>query len=241
MAKFKGVKWAQILTLVAAMAASIVSEVSAAKTYAKDYADGLKSALVAGDVTFSSNNFTSDNVGGALEELFSSVSSAASNAAVTVSTETTSQGALRSYTISQGGTQLAVIDIPKDYVNNIIGIVSQDGSGNPGVFLKVNVAPTGETASYEYVDVSGLVEYLTLGDQTGKAVKLAISNDHKITADIEDGALVKAKLETSVQNSLGKADTALQEADFEWATDQEVTDAWADAIAAAKTPAQSGD
>ena len=241
MAKFKGVKWAQILTLVAAMAASIVSEVSAAKTYAKDYADGLKSALVAGDVTFSSSNFTADNVGGALEELFSSVSNAASNAAVTVSTATTSQGALRSYTISQGGTQLAVIDIPKDYVNNIIGIVSQDGSGNPGVFLKVNVAPTGETASYEYVDVSGLVEYLTLGDQTGKAVKLAISNDHKITADIEDGALGKAKLETSVQNSLGKADSALQEADFEWATDQEVTDAWAAAIAAAKTPAQSGD
>ena len=241
MAKFKGVKWAQILTLVAAMAASIVSEVSAAKTYAKDYADGLKSALVAGDVTFSSSNFTPDNVGGALEELFSSVSNAASNAAVTVSTATTSQGALRSYTISQGGTQLAVIDIPKDYVNNIIGIVSQDGSGNPGVFLKVNVAPTGETASYEYVDVSGLVEYLTLGDQTGKAVKLAISNDHKITADIEDGALGKAKLETSVQNSLGKADSALQEADFEWATDQEVTDAWAAAIAAAKTPAQSGD
>lgn len=241
MAKFKGVKWAQILTLVAAMAASIVSEVSAAKTYAKDYADGLKNALVAGDVTFSSSNFTSDNVGGALEELFSSVSNAASNAAVTVSTATTSQGALRSYTISQGGTQLAVIDIPKDYVNNIIGIVSQDGSGNPGVFLKVNVAPTGETASYEYVDVSGLVEYLTLGDQTGKAVKLAISNDHKITADIEDGALVKAKFETSVQNSLGKADTALQDADFEWATDQEVTDAWAAAIAAAKTPAQSGD
>lgn len=241
MAKFKGVKWAQILTLVAAMAASIVSEVSAAKTYAKDYADGLKSALVAGDVTFSSSNFSADNVGGALEELFSSVSTAASNAAVTVSTSTTSQGALRSYTISQGGTQLAVIDIPKDYVNNIIGIVSQDGSGNPGVFLKVNVAPTGETASYEYVDVSGLVEYLTLGDQTGKAVKLAISADHKITADIEDGAIVKTKLATAVQNSLGKADTALQEADFEWATDQEVTDAWAAAIAAAKTPAQSGD
>jgi ABC-type phosphate transport system substrate-binding protein len=37
MAKFKGAKWAQILTLMAAMAASIVSEVASAKSYA----DGL--------------------------------------------------------------------------------------------------------------------------------------------------------------------------------------------------------
>lgn len=239
MAKFKGIKWAQILTLVAAIAASIVSNVADAKAYAKDYADGLVAAVAAGDVSFSSSNFSSDNVGGALEELFTAVSNAADNAAVTVSTATTSQGALRSYTISQGGTQLAVIDIPKDYVNNIIGIVSQDGSGNSGVFLKVNVAPTGETASYEYVDVSGLVEYLTLGDQTGKAVKLAISSDHKITADIEDGALGKTKLASAVQSSLDKADSALQDADFEWANDSEVNTAWSNAMAAAVTAASS--
>ena len=54
MSKFKGAKWAQILTLMAAMAASIVTEVSAAKSYA----DGLFEAVAAGDVTFSSSNFT---------------------------------------------------------------------------------------------------------------------------------------------------------------------------------------
>lgn len=234
MAKFKGVKWAQILTLMAAIAASLISGVTEAKTYAKNYADGLKEALVAGDIAFSSNNFTADNVGGALEELFTGVG----NNAVSISTATTTSGMLRSYTFSQGGSTIGTIDIPKDYVNNIIGIVSQDGSGNSGVFLKVNSAPTGDTAVYEYVDVSGLVEYLTVGTQTGKMVKLTIdSSTHTITADIEDNTLTKAKFVTSVQNSLDKADSALQDADFEWATDNEITTAWASAVATASTPA----
>lgn len=238
MAKFKGIKWAQILTLMAAIAASIVSEVASAKTYA----EGLVSAIKAGDVAFTSTNFTADNVGGALEELFTAVSNASSNAAVSISTSTTSSGMLRSYTFTQGGTTLGTIDIPKDYVNNIIGIVSQDGSGNSGVFLKVNTAPTGaETPVYEYVDVSGLVEYVTSGSQAGDMIFVSIDpTTHEVTATITDGTVTKAKLETAVQNSLDKADSALQDADFEWATDSEVNTAWASALAAAKTPAQSG-
>lgn len=238
MAKFKGIKWAQILTLMAAIAASIVSEVASAK----QYADGLVSAIAAGDVAFTSGNFTADNVGGALEELFTAVSTASSNAAVSISTSTTSSGMLRSYTLTQGGTTIGTIDIPKDYVNNIIGIVSQDGSGNSGVFLKVNTAPTGaETPVYEYVDVSGLVEYVTSGSQAGDMIFVSIDpTTHKVTATITDGTVTKAKLETAVQNSLDKADSALQDADFEWATDSEVNTAWASALAAAKTPAQSG-
>lgn len=240
MAKFKGAKWAQILTLMAAIAATVVSNVADAKTYAKDYADGLKTALVAGDVAFTNANFSSDNVGGALAELYTAVSTAASNAAVSISTSTTSSGMLKSYTISQGGTQLAVIDIPKDYVNNIVGFVTQDDSGNSGIFLKVNTAPTGaETPVYEYIDASGLVEYLQLGDQTGKMVTLTITNDHKITADIADGTLPKTKFTTAVQNSLDAADSALQEADFEWATDSEVNTAWASAMSTAQANANS--
>ena len=239
MSKFKSAKWAQILTLMAAMAASIVTEVSAAKSYA----DGLFEAVAAGDVTFSSSNFTADNVSGALEELFSAVADAQSNAAVTISSATTTSGMLRSYTFSQGGTNIGTIDIPKDYVNNIIGIVSQDGSGNSGIFLKVNTAPTGaDTPVYDYVDVSGLVEYVTSGSQSGDMIFVTVDpQTHKVTATITDGTVTKPKLHADVQTSLGKADTALQDADFEWATDTDVRDAWAAALLAAKTPANSGD
>ena len=239
MSKFKSAKWAQILTLMAAMAASIVTEVSAAKSYA----DGLFEAVAAGDVAFSSSNFTADNVSGALEELFSAVADAQSNAAVTISSATTTSGMLRSYTFSQGGTNIGTIDIPKDYVNNILGIVSQDGSGNSGIFLKVNTAPTGaDTPVYDYVDVSGLVEYVTSGSQSGDMIFVTVDpQTHKVTATITDGTVTKPKLHADVQTSLGKADTALQDADFEWATDTEVRDAWAAALLAAKTPANSGD
>ena len=239
MSKFKSAKWAQILTLMAVMAASIVTEVSAAKSYA----DGLFEAVAAGDVTFSSSNFTADNVSGALEELFSAVADAQSNAAVTISSATTTSGMLRSYTFSQGGTNIGTIDIPKDYVNNIIGIVSQDGSGNSGIFLKVNTAPTGaDTPVYDYVDVSGLVEYVTSGSQSGDMIFVTVDpQTHKVTATITDGTVTKPKLHADVQTSLGKADTALQDADFEWASDTDVRDAWAAALLAAKTPANSGD
>ena len=266
MAKYKGAKWAQILTLMAAIAASLVSEVASAKSYA----DGLVSAIAAGDVAFSSSNFTSDNVGGALEELITSVSDVNTNAAVSISTSTTTSGMLRSYTFTQGGTAIGTIDIPKDYVNNIIGIVSQDGSGNSGIFLKVNTAPTGADAPvYEYVDVSGLVEYVTSGSQASDMIFVTVDpNTHKVTATITDGTITKAKLVTAIQNSLdkadsayqkpdggipasdmatavqtslGKADSALQEADFEWVTDNEITTAWASAMATASTPAQAGE
>lgn len=239
MSKFKSAKWAQILTLMAAMAASIVTEALAAKSYA----DGLFEAVAAGDVAFSSSNFTADNVSGAFEELFSAVADAQSNAAVTISSATTTSGMLRSYTFSQGGTNIGTIDIPKDYVNNIIGIVSQDGSGNSGIFLKVNTAPTGaDTPVYDYVDVSGLVEYVTSGSQSGDMIFVTVDpQTHKVTATITDGTVTKPKLHADVQTSLGKADTALQDADFEWAADTEVRDAWAAALLAAKTPANSGD
>ena len=235
MAKFKGAKWAQILTLMAAIAASLISGVTEAKDYAKSYADGLKSALVAGDVKFTSQNFNSGsqtNVGAALEELFAAQGA---NDVTFTRLQTPNSGKLATYRFTKGsgaGATTMDIDLAYDYVNNIIGIVNTDGEGNSGYFLKVNVAATGQTASYEYLDVSGLVEYLTLGDQTGKAVKLAIVN-HQITADIEDKAILKKHLAQSVQDSLDDADSALQEDDFEWASDNEVTTSWTSAMTTA--------
>ena len=107
----------------------------------------------------------------------------------------------------------------------------------------MNTAPTGaDTPVYDYVDVSGLVEYVTSGSQSGDMIFVTVDpQTHKVTATITDGTVTKPKLHADVQTSLGKADTALQDADFEWATDTEVRDAWAAALLAAKTPANSGD
>lgn len=150
---------------------------------------------------------------------------------ITVSTETTTTGMLKSYTFKKNGADLAVIDIPKDYVNSVVGFATQDGDGNEGVFLKVITSTKdAETETYDYIDASGLVEYLTLGEQTGKPVQLTISADHKITGDLDDGSVAKGKLVTAVQTTLTNADTAYgwgdhSEAGYivgEFATDAEV-------------------
>ena len=149
---------------------------------------------------------------------------------ITVSTETTSTGMLRSYTFKKGGQNLVVIDIPKDYINSVVGFASEDGEGNPGIFLKVKTNTADQPDTFDYIDASGLVEYLELGDQTGKPVQLTISADHKITGDLADGSVAKAKLVTAVQTSLDNADTAYGWGDHaqagyivgEFATDAEV-------------------
>jgi hypothetical protein len=41
-----------------------------------------------------------------------------------------------------------------------------------------------------------------------------VSNDHKVTATLKSGSVTKAQLATSVQTSLGLADTALQPSDI---------------------------
>ena len=45
-------------------------------------------------------------------------------------------------------------------------------------------------------------------------VVVDVSADHKVTATITDGTITKAKLASAVQTSLGKADTAIQQADL---------------------------
>ena len=259
MAKIKGIKWAQILTLMAAMAASIVSSVADAKSYA----DGLKAALTAGDISFTNAAFSNSttDVEDALIELAGKANSDVVTFEVLSSPNT---GKLKSYRFTKGtgaGATTMDIDIEKDLLNGTFELVtitagtgadegkffdgatevtSAQGVTKAGVFMKYNSNAAGETAAYSYADMTGLVEYLTLGDQTGKVVTLSIVN-HQITADIADGAIGKAKLASSVQSSLDKADSALQEADFEWATDNEVNTAWASAMSAASTPASSGE
>ena len=216
------------------IATTIVAQFNDAKAYAL----GLKEALVAGDIAFTHASFNGGektDVGSALAEL----ASAQSGQEITFEKLTNANsGKLASYRFTKGTGSNAVtmdIDIPKDYVNNIIGIVAEDGNGQAGTFLKVNVAPTGDTAEYQYVDVSGLIEYLTVGDQTGKIVTLSINANHQITADIADKAITKAKLEQSVQDSLDAAYNALQEDDFDQISEADCTSAWTTAMTNAQS------
>lgn len=236
------------------IAASIVASLNSAKAYA----DGLKEALVAGDIAFthaSFNNGAKTDVGAALVEL---ANKSDSGAVTFEALQSPNTGKLKTYRFTKGTGASAVtmdIDIEKDLLNGTFELVTitenggkyYDGSTEvtaaqgvtkAGVFMKYNSNAASETPAYSYADMTGLIEFLTVGDQTGKVVTLTIDPvAHTIVADIADGAITKAKLAQAVQASLDKADSALQENDLDEITEAECTAAWEAAVAAANTPA----
>lgn len=208
----------------------IAATVAASLSSAKAYADGLKSALVAGDIAFTHASFNGGvktDVGAALVEL----ATAQTNDAVTFETlSSPNAGKLKTYRFTKGTGASATtmdIDIEKDLLNGTFELVtivagtgddagkffdgatevgSSQGVTKAGVFMKYNSNAAGDTPAYSYADMTGLIEYLTVGDQTEKVVTLSIdSQTHTITADIADGAIGKAKLAQAVQNQIDGA------------------------------------
>ena len=208
------------------IAATIVSTLASAKAYA----DGLKAALVAGDIAITSEYFNSGaktNVGAALEALAAAQSSGDVTFEILQNPNT---GKLKSYRFTKGsgaGATTMDIDIEKDLLNGTFELVTiVEGTGadegkyfdgqtevgasqgvtGAGVYMKYNSNAASDTPAYSYADMSGLIEYLTVGTQTNKAVKLAIDPaTHTITADIEAKAIQKSHLSQEVQDILDAA------------------------------------
>ena len=213
------------------IALTIVSSLNSAKAYA----DGLKAALVAGDIAFTSEYFNSGaktNVGSALVEL---ATKANSDVVTFEALQSPNTGKLKTYRFTKGtgvGATTMDIDIEKDLLNGTFELVTiVEGTGadagkyfdgatevgssvgvtGAGVYMKYNSNAASDSPSFSYADMSSCIEYLTTGTQTGKMVTLSIdSATHTITADIADGTLPKAKLASGVQASLDKADSAYQ-------------------------------
>lgn len=133
---------------------------------------------------------------------------------------TPSSGASATYSLQRstsGGTPEdigAVIDIPKDMVVESGSVVTKPAPGpdDPwpyaGTFIELVLANA--TEDKLYIDVAGLIEYVTSGSQVGDMVVISIDAQHRVTASITDGTITKAKLAQAVQNSLDAADSAVQ-------------------------------
>lgn len=126
-------------------------------------------------------------------------------------TPSTVDGLAKRYTIHQEATKLDVnIDIPTDMVVKDGAVVTNPVGQPAGTYLVLTLANA--TNDKVYIDVGNLIEYVTSGSGANDMVKIAVSADHKVTASITDGSITKAKLATAVQNSLDKADSAIQQA-----------------------------
>ena len=195
------------------------------KQIAKSYADGKDAAIaaaktagdnaqtavdtLAGKVGTLPEDATATTVVGYVDEKIGKIP-AQTDYTVTV-TPSDVTGVAKRYTIAQAATGLNVnIDIPKDMVVSSGRVVTNPDATHTGTFLELTLANA--TNDKVYINVGDLIEYVTSGSKTGDMVVVDVSADHKVTATITDGTITKAKLATAVQTSLGKADTAIQQA-----------------------------
>ena len=203
-----------------------ISTVEGKADAAQADADALETDM--GDVdTLSTTNKT---VVGAINEVLAAVGTGGTAAVVTITTETTTDGALKSYTVKQGDTTVGVIDIPKDMVVQSGEVVTNPAGQPAGTYIKLVLANA--TNDEIFVNVGNLVDIykakagatqvqLAIDASTreisasivaGSITATELAADSVITAKIADGNVTKAKLSTEVQASLDKADGAAADA-----------------------------
>lgn len=165
-------------------------------------------------------------VSAAIVKLATDIKTAQNAGEVTVSTEKTTDGMSKSYTFTQNGKTITVVDIPKDMVVSGGEVVKNPDGQKPGTYICLTLANAEQ--SKLYIDVAGLVDtYTAAADATevqvafdgykvsatlvdGGVSEAKIAADAVITSKIKDGNVTKTKLEADVQESLGKADSAVQ-------------------------------
>ena len=134
---------------------------------------------------------------------------------VTADTSTPA-GVAKRYVLSQNGSAIVTIDIPKDMVvsSGTVEVKAEAGVwGVAGTYLVLTLANA--TSDKVYINVGDLIEYVTGAAAADGIITTSVDANHVLTATIGDGKITKTKLVKSVQNSLALADTALQAAALE--------------------------
>lgn len=139
-------------------------------------------------------------------------------------------------TESLPGRTIGTINIPKDMVVESGTLVNEDGEGNTGKFIKLVLANANNDVIY--IDVKDLIDIYKAAENavevqiavTGNAISatlvdggvstakladgavtnLKLAANAVSTEKVVDGAITKAKLDSGVQASLDKADSAAQ-------------------------------
>lgn len=168
----------------------------------------------------------------AINEVRNAVSAGGTAAAITMTSDTTTEGALKSYTIKQGDNVIGTIDIPKDMVVESGEVVTNPEGQDEGTYIKLVLANVAEPL---YVNVGNLVDIYKAAagaaqvqvaiDSVTREISASIvagsinttelADNAVVTAKIADANVTKAKLSAAVQASLDKADAAATKAEFD--------------------------
>ena len=221
-----------VRTIAAEEAAKKDQAIAAALKAGQDaQADADALELDMGDVDgLSTENKT---VVGAINEVLAAVGTGGTAAVVTITTDTTTDGALKSYTVKQGTTTVGVIDIPKDMVVQSGEVVTNPEGQPEGTYIKLVLANA--TNDEIFVNVGNLVDIykakanaaqvqLVIDSATreisasivaGSVTATELAANAVTTEKIADANVTKAKLSSAVQASLDKADAAATQTDMD--------------------------
>jgi hypothetical protein len=127
------------------------------------------------------------------------------------------------YHLTKDGSNVgAAINIPKDMVVKSGSVVTNPTGQATGTYIELVLQNVEEPL---YIDVAGLIEYVTSGSATGDMVVVAVSDDHKVTATITDGTITEAKLHADVKAKLNKAHEHSNKTALDGITSEKIT-AW---------------
>lgn len=155
-----------------------------------------------GDITKLKTTAKTDIVA-ALNEVKSAVSVGGETGVVSIETEVTTNGALKSYTVKQGGTLVAVIDIPKDLVVMEGSVVTDPEGQEPGTYIKLVIANQEQPL---YINVGKLVDIYTV-KKNATQIQLAIDfATREISATIVPGSVGTTELADNAVTTVKIAD-----------------------------------
>lgn len=127
---------------------------------------------------------------GAINEVLQSVEAGGTGSVVTMTTDTTTDGYLKTYTFKQGNTEIGKVDIPKDLVIQSGEIVVDPDGQTAGTYLKLTIA---NQTNPVFVNVKDLVDAYT-AQASAAQVQLAISDTNEISATIVAGSIGTTEL-----------------------------------------------
>ena len=127
-------------------------------------------------------------------------------------------GYAATYHLTKDGANVgSAINIPKDMVVKSGEVVENPDVSHSGTYLVLTLANA--TEDKIYINVADLIEYVTSGSADTDMVVIHIDGTtHKVTATVTDKSITKAKLAQAVQDSLDKADSAIQSVALESGT-----------------------
>ena len=139
---------------------------------------------------------------GAINEVLQSVEAGGTGSVVTMTTDTTTDGYLKTYTFKQGNTEIGKVDIPKDLVIQSGEIVVDPDGQTAGTYLKLTIA---NQTTPVYINVADLVDAYT-AQANASQVQLVISDTNEISATIVAGSVGTTELADNAVNTAKIAD-----------------------------------